>query len=86
MLLTHTASYSILLTTELYAFSHFLICSLVLPCEVGRASTAISVLPETHGPIAETSTRVDEKEVFVLSTQTTYITWIQMGITDAGER
>lgn len=49
ILLTHTAPYVDSADTELYPFSHYLICPLVLPWEVGREGAVISILSGTHG-------------------------------------
>lgn len=83
-LLNQTALYFDSADTEWYPFSRSLICSLVLPCEVSREGTIISVLQETYGHMVEHPQGWMKKEVFVLPTQTICTIHIQMGIKDEG--
>ena len=53
VLLIRTAPYFDSAHAELHPLSHSLICSLVVPCVVGREGPLVPVLPETQGHIVE---------------------------------
>lgn len=49
VLAIHRAPHADSADAESYPPSHYLVCSLVLPCEVGGEGTVVSVPPETRG-------------------------------------